>query len=170
MPSPKSPTGLTNALWNVKFRNMNIPNLEALRKTSKKMRNLIDRSGILRNKIRNAKNRIRQRTAARLADPLWAYHAANWRRNAVPAMHLGLHPTLAIGAPYMHHPGMGQHIRRYVRRTRFGLLHPVMKQRYNNWAVEHNQGRPYAPNSANKRHVARALLAGFRKRKASRNA
>lgn len=166
MPSPK----LTNALWNVKFRNMNIPNLEALRKTNKKMRNLIDASGILRNKIRNAKNRIRQRTAARLADPIWTYRAANWRRNAVPAMGMGLHPTLALGAPWATHPAMGEHIRRYVTRTRFGLVHPRIKQTYTTWAAEHNQGRPYAPNSANKRHVARALLAGFRKRKAHRNA
>ena len=164
------PKNLSNALWVLKFRNMNISNLEALRKTSKKMRNLVDASGVLRNKIRNAKNRIRQGTAARLADPLWTYRAANWRRNAVPAMHLGLHPTLAVGSPYMYHHGMGQHVRQHVRRTRFGLLHPTMKQLYAGWAAEHNQGRPYAPNSANKRHVARALLAGFRKRKARRNA
>lgn len=164
------PKNLSNALWAVKFRNMSISNLEALRKTSKKMRNLVDASGVLRNKIRNAKNRIRQGTAARLADPIWTYWAANWRRNAVPATSLGLHPTLGAGSHFMHHPGMGRHIRQYVRRTRFGVLHPVMRQRYAGWAAEHNQGRPYAPNSANKRHVARALLAGFRKRKARRNA
>ena len=166
---PNTPSkNLSNAMWNVKFRNMNISSLEALRKTSKKMRNLIDASGVLRNKIRNAKSRIRQRTVTRLADPRWQYEAWNWRRTAVPATALGLHPTLGVGAPYMHHPQMGQHIRRYVNRTRFGVLHPVMKQMYANWSTEHNQGRPYAYNNTNKRHVARALLAGFRKRKARR--
>ena len=124
---PNSPK-LTNALWNVKFRNMNIQNLEALRKTNKKMRNLIDASGILRNKIRNHKALLARRTAARLADPIWTYHAANWRRNAVPEMTLGLHPTLGAGAHWVTHPGMGEHIRRYTRRTRFGLLHPRIGQ------------------------------------------
>ena len=170
MPNSSPKKNLTNALWNVKFRNMSISNLEALRKTNKKMRNLIDASGILRNKIRNAKARIRQGTATRLADPLLQFWAANWRRYVTPELNLGLHPTLAYGAPYNYHPGMGQHIRRHVTRTRYGVLHPVMRQIYAGWAAEHNQGRPYAPNSANKRHVARALLRGFRVRKARRNA
>ena len=103
MPNSSPKKNLTNALWNVQFRNMSISNLEALRKTNKKMRNLIDASGILRNKIRNAKARIRQGTARRLADPLLQFWAANWRRYATPELNLGLHPTLAVGAPYNYH-------------------------------------------------------------------
>jgi hypothetical protein len=158
---------LTNVLPFM-LENINIANLERLRQVSPKYRNIINRSGILRRKIQEAQQTLRERVAARVQDPRFRYvNAPRWKEMMFPESRIGLYPTVGIspgGTGHRYARDMGSHIREYAGRTPRGTLPAEHKRTYNEWAREYSQA-PYSPNNINKRHVARALLKAFRKRR-----
>lgn len=163
MPSPPR-RNLRNVLPFV-LESMNIANLERLRQVSPEYRNIINRSGVLRRKIQEARRTIRERTAARLQTPVFRYiNAPRWKQIMFPELRIGLHPTVGAGGMFQYAWGMGPYIRKYAGRTPRGTLPATHKRTYNAWAQEYGRP-PYTPNNINKQHVARALLRGFRKKR-----